>query len=214
MKILAERHAGGRSIRVFERMTDAPRLYFDGPALYTHVDANGDNLLQYIQAMGQWLRGAPEVLLLGTAGGALATQLSRRGVKVTAVDDWPPAFDIARQWFHLPSDVDCVDADALAFLRSAPRRWPAIAIDVFQRERIPQAFMAADIGAVLRQAIEPGGIVVWNVADSCTSDAVRHIENILRREAWSVSRVPLVNDDVGNTLVVGRAPGPELRQAA
>ena len=41
-------------------------------------------------------------------------------------------FPPARRWFHLPADVECVHADALAFLRSTPRQWSAVAVDVFQ----------------------------------------------------------------------------------
>ncbi len=87
MKVLAHRSENGRSVRVVEYRFDGSRLYFEGPSLYTHVDANGTNQLDYIAAMGQAMAGKPSVLLLGTAGGALATQLSRAGASVTAVDD-------------------------------------------------------------------------------------------------------------------------------
>lgn len=214
MRMLFEHHEGGRSVRVYEDCAAGSRLYIDGRALYTHVDAMGDNLLRYIEAMARQLHGASDVLLLGTAGGALATCLSRRGAKVTAVDNWPMAFEIARRWFHLPSDVDCVHAEALAFLRATPRRWPAIAIDVFKGERIPKAFIVGDVGAALTRAVDPGGLVVWNVADSPNSHAARQIETLLQVEGWAASRIAVMDADVGNTLVIGRAPMLDERQAA
>src|SRR5688572_5123554 len=99
MKVLHQCDDGNRQVRVVELLQDGGRLYFDGQVLYTHVDRNGDNCLDYIAAMGRALGEAENVLLLGTAGGALATQINRRGGRVTAVDDWAPAFDIARRWF-------------------------------------------------------------------------------------------------------------------
>lgn len=206
MKLLFEHHAEGRSVRVFEDRAKGSRLYVDGRALYTHVNAVGDNLLHYIEEMANQLYGRPEVLLLGAAGGALATRLSRRGATVTAVDNWLTAFEIARKWFHLPAEVICVHADALDFLRSTRQSWPAIAIDVFDREKIPNKLITVEFGAALSAAIEPGGVVVWNVADSARSAPVRRIETILRRQGWATSQIAVLPGNVGNTLVLGRAP--------
>lgn len=208
MKMLSRHHEGGRSVRVAEYRFDGSRLYFDGPALYTHVDAQGGNLLAYISAMEQALAGAPTVLLLGTAGGALATQLSRAGVAVTAVDDWLTAFELARRWFHLPDDVECIHADALALLRETDRRWSAVAIDVFHGVEIPDDFLTTDVGQLLTRAVEPGGLIVWNVADTPGSWPARWIVKALRLQGLQPSMVSVIDGDVGNTLVVCRnSPG-------
>jgi spermidine synthase len=208
MKVLSRRQEGGRAIRVVERQYDRSRLYYDGSALYTHVDAQGGNLLAYIAAMEQALTGAPTVLLLGTAGGALATQLSRAGRAVTAVDDWPIAFELARRWFHLPDDVECVHADALALLRETDRQWAAVALDVFHGVEIPEEFLSADIGELLTRVVEPGGLIVWNVADSPGSPPAHRIVRALRLQRLQPSMVSVIGADVGNTLVVCRnSPG-------
>lgn len=206
MNLLAMRDEGARRVRVVERRCDGSRLYYDAGALYTHVDAGGVNLLDYIDAMDGALAGTEEVLLLGTAGGALATLLSRRGVAVTAVDDWPTAFDIARRWFHLPADVDCVHADALAFLRATPRQWPAIAIDVFHGVEIPPAVLTTEIGPLLRRALAPGGLIVWNVADHSRAWTVRWISKALTLAGLKPRLRPVLDFDAGNTLVVARCP--------
>ena len=205
MKMLAHSEDGARHVRVIEHRHDSSRLYYDGGALYTHVDAGGFNLLQYINGMDDALGAAPDVLLLGTAGGALATQLSRRGVKVTAVDHWAAAFEIARSWFHLPADVDCVHADALDFLRTTPVRWSAIAIDVFHGIEIPEAVLTTEIGSLLLGALRPGGVIVWNVADQPNSWTVRWIVKVLAMEGLQSNLVSVYDDDLGNTLVVSRA---------
>ncbi len=205
MKLLALRDDGARHVRVIERKHDRSRSYYDGGTLYTHVDAGGCNLLQYIDVMDEALGPAPDVLLLGTAGGALATQLSRRDVAVTAVDDWATAFEIARRWFHLPDDVRCVPADALAFLRSTPDRWSAIAIDVFHGLEIPPAFLTDEIGALLRRALKPGGAIVWNVADHPRSWTVSWIVTTLGFAGFDPELRSVYDDDLGNTLVIGHA---------
>lgn len=204
MKVLSRRHEAGRSVRVVESKSDGSRLYFDGPALYTHVDAQGGNLLTYISAMGRVLAGAPTVLLLGTAGGALATQLSRAGAAVTAVDDWLTAFELARRWFHLPDNVECVHADALALLRETDRRWAAVAIDVFHGVEIPDEFLTTDVGQLLTKVVQPGGLIVWNVADSPGSWPARWIVRALRLQGLQPSMISVLDVDVGNTLVVCR----------
>lgn len=202
VKVLIARDDDGRRIRVLERQRDGSRLYYDGRALYTHVDSGGHNLLGYVAAMERVLRDAKSVLLLGTAGGALATQLSRRGAMVTAVDNWQGAFEIARRWFHLPLEVECVHADALEFLRTTSQQWSAIAIDVFHGVEIPEAILASDIGSLLARALTPSGSIVWNVADSPRSREARWIEKALRRGGLDPSLVSVMEGGVGNTLVV------------
>jgi spermidine synthase len=214
MKVLSRRHEAGRSVRVVEYRFDGSRLYFDGPALYTHVDAHGGNLLAYISAMARTLAGAPTVLLLGTAGGALATQLSRAGVAVTAVDDWLTAFELARRWFHLPDDVECIHADALTLLRETDRQWAAVAIDVFHGVEIPDEFLTEDVGHLLKKVVEPGGLIVWNVADSPGSWPARWIVRALRLQGLQPSMVSVIDVDVGNTLVVCRNSPAELGDSA
>ena len=204
MKVLSRRHEAGRLVRVIESKSDGSRRYFDGPALYSHVDAQGGNLLTYISAMERVLAGASTVLLLGTAGGALATQLSRAGVAVTAVDDWLTAFELARRWFHLPDDVECIHADALALLRETDRRWAAVAIDVFQGVEIPDAFLTTDVGHLLTKVVEPGGLIVWNVADSPGSWPARWIVKALRLQGLQPSMISVLAAEVGNTLVICR----------
>jgi spermidine synthase len=191
-----------------ERNSDGSRLYFDGPALYTHVDPQGANLLAYVSAMARALAGAPTVLLLGTAGGALATQLSRAGAAVTAVDNWLTAFELARCWFHLPDKVECIHADALVLLRETDRRWSAVAIDVFHQVDIPDDFLTPDVGRLLTRVVEPGGLIVWNVADGPMSRPAREIVKALRLQGLQPSMISVLDGDVGNTLVVCRnTPG-------
>lgn len=205
MRILACHSDGDRSIRVVETPSDGSRLYFEDGVLYTHIDAAGNNRLEYVAAMARAVGRASEVLVLGTAGGALATQLSRGGSQVTAVDNVAAAFDIARRWFHLPPTVTCVHADAFAFLRETQGRWDAIAIDVFHGLDIPDSMLTTEIGALLAGRLEPGGSIVWNVADGAQSLSAHWIVKALRLAGLKPSLVSVLPGDMGNTLIVCRS---------
>lgn len=204
MKVLIQQDDEFRQIRIVERRQDGSILYYDGSILYTHVSSSGENMLDYVTAMEKVLEGAAKVLLLGTAGGALATQLSRRGATLTAVDNWQNAFEIARRWFHLPQEVECVHSDALDYLRASRRQWDAIAIDVFHGTEIPDSMLTSDVGALLAGNLTPGGLIVWNVADGPRSWPARWIAKALQLTGFTPSMISVVDGDVGNTLVVCR----------
>ena len=220
MIVLQELQDGGRHVRVTQSRADGARSYYDGAVLYTRVDARGDNLLSYIDAMGQALASAKDALILGVAGGALAKQLERRGASVTAVDIWKPALEIARRWFGLPSAVHCVKADAADFLRATGRRWDAIAIDVFQGVDIPDSMLAADMGQLISKVLVSEGRVVWNVADAPDSMPVRRILRVLQVAGLATKILSVLDGGVGNTLVIAQrgfgrpiAARPSLRPA-
>ena len=208
MIVLAVHDDGNRRLRVIELQDDGSRAYIEGEALYTHIDQAGENLLAYVETMRLALANSTRVLLLGTAGGALATALSRRGAVVTAVDDLAWAFTAARRWFYLPHQIECVHADALAFLRGGERRWNGIAVDVFCGLEIPERFMTSEFGALLLGALEPGGVVVWNVADAPASWTVAWVGDAMRRIGLLPEVIQVSADEYTNTVVVCRALEP------
>ncbi len=204
MKLLLQIQEGDHRIRVTEAVKDGSRRYYDGPVLYTEVDASGENRLGYISAMDRAMAGARSLLLLGTAGGALATRFIRAGHSVTAVDNNAVAFGIARNWFHMPETVECICEDAVTFLRANHRRWDAIGVDIFCGADIPDAMLAGDIGKLLANAVSPGGVIVWNVADGQRSWMVHRVRRVLRVAGFNPRVIPVLAGDIGNTLVVCR----------
>ena len=67
--------------------------------------------------------GSDEILIVGGAGGTLATMLWRLNKRVTIVDIDPLAFKIARRYFALPSGIRCVTRP-MAFGSCAARKKP------------------------------------------------------------------------------------------
>lgn len=202
MECLHRHTEAQRDIRVLESKSDGSRLYLDGAVLYTHVDSEGRNRLDYVAAMERALVGARSVLILGTAGGALASQLCRRGIEVTTIDNVAATFELARRWFGMPADVRCVHADALLFLNETADRWDAIAVDVFKGAQIPQAMFGPDVGGLLIKALRPGGRIVWNVADHTRSFTAFRVARMLRAAGFAAKRAAVLDETAGNTLVI------------
>lgn len=129
------------------------------------ADRNGISLAEYIHALFGLIRQkrAGRVLMIGSAGGTLATMLSAVGVKVTAVDIDPQSFEIARDYFHMPESVECHVMDGTAFLRRPGPRYDAIVLDAFADEVIPPHFLKPGFFRLVKSRLRPGGIFLVNI---------------------------------------------------
>jgi spermidine synthase len=103
------------------------------------------------------------VLMIGCAGGTLATMLSRVGIQVTLVDIDPLSFEIARRYFHLPQAVDCHARDGAAFLRRRATRYDAIILDAFAEEIIPPHLLTDGFFQLAKARLKRGGIFLVNI---------------------------------------------------
>ena len=129
------------------------------------ADRNGVSLAEYIHALfGLLLQAQPRnVLMIGGAGGTLATMLTRRGIAVTLVDINPMAFDIARLYFQMPAGVDCHVGDGATFLRRNMGRYDAIVLDAFSEEEIPRHFRKTAFFRLVKKRLKRGGIFLINI---------------------------------------------------
>lgn len=125
-----------------------------GISLDAHVHAIHDLTLQ---------TRAKTVLLIGCAGGTLATMLSRSGRQVTAVDIDKVAFELARRYFSLPKDVMCIVGDGLAYMEKTRRRFDVVILDTFIGEKIPEHMRSDALFGTIRKCMRPGGAVFVNV---------------------------------------------------
>jgi len=129
------------------------------------ADRHGVSLAEYIHALFGLVRQkrARHVLMIGCAGGTLATMLSRAGVQVTLVDIDPLSFQIARRYFHLPQTVDCHARDGAAFLRRRPVRYDAIILDAFADEIIPPHLLTDGFFRLVKARLNRGGLFLVNI---------------------------------------------------
>ncbi|MEO7054185.1 MAG: fused MFS/spermidine synthase [Rhizomicrobium sp.] len=129
------------------------------------ADRHGVSLAEYIHALFGLVRQkrAQHVLMIGCAGGTLATMLSRAGVQVTLVDIDPLSFQIARRYFHMPQTVDCHVADGAAFLRRRSARYDAIILDAFADEIIPPHLLTDGFFRLIKARLNKGGLFLVNI---------------------------------------------------
>ena len=159
------------------------------------ADRNGVSLAEYIHVLFGLIRQrrSRDVLMIGCAGGTLATMLSAVGVAVTAVDIDPQAFDIAHRYFHMPETVECHVADGAAFLKRGGPQYDAIVLDAFTDELIPSHLLKPSFFRLVKARLRRGGIFLVNIVvlddDDPTPDQIARI----MRQVWR--RVRLLDAD-------------------
>jgi spermidine synthase len=153
-------------IKITRSEKTGSHTYYQGKCFHSQSDAEGVSTCVYIHVMYEIVRqsAAKRVLMIGCAGGSLATMLQRLGCQVTLVDINEYSFTLAKRYFQLPAEVECVTADGMEFVRGVKKPFDAVVIDVFDSKgKIPEPFLADGFFHSLRAAVKPGGIAVMNV---------------------------------------------------
>lgn len=155
-------------------------------------DAQGISLADYIHAIFGFLRqaGCRDVLMIGCGGGTLATMLHRAGVRVVMVDIDALSFKVARDYFHMPSGIECHAADGATFLRRHTERYNAIVVDAFADGVIPKQLLTPAFFAAARRRLRPRrSLLLLNVI--VASDADRTPDRIAQamKSAWRNVRI-------------------------
>ncbi len=149
------------------------------------------SLAEYIHALfGLLLQKRPRhVLMIGCAGGTLATMLSRAGIQVTLVDIDPLSFEIAHRYFHMPEAVNCHVRDGAEFLRRTKARYDAVILDAFADTIIPPHLLTERFFRLARSRLNRGGLFLVNIVvkddDDPTPDKIART----MRKAWRQVRL-------------------------
>lgn len=200
------------NIKIIESSKDGSITYYQGECFQSQVDKKGTSTCAYIHVMKDVVLSAKpaSVLLIGCAGGSLATLLSRAGCQVTMVDINDYAFTLARRYFQLPDDVECVVSDGYAYLSSSDRHFDAIAVDAFSGTGvIPVQMRKKDFFRLSREAMSPSGVIAMNVMTS--HDLDMEADRIAQK--MEEAGLPVVLYDWSgvqdrNTIVTGGAVAP------
>ena len=116
------------------------------------------------------------VLMIGCAGGTLATMLARVGRKVSLVDIDPVSFKVAKRHFRLPKKVDCHVCDGLAFMQKTRKRFDTVIVDAYVGESIPAHLTRSDFFSAAVRCLRPNGLILVNVCihgrSDCTADRI------------------------------------------
>ena len=115
MKELARKRGRFGHIRILERKSDGARLYCIDSSVQTMIQPDGVSMFGYVHAAKLLLMPAHKILIIGGAGGSLATMLARTGRAVTVLDIDPAAEALARDYFGLDPSVRWVTGDLSSF---------------------------------------------------------------------------------------------------
>ncbi len=151
------------------------------------VDAGGVSLDTYIHALfGLTMQtGACNVLMIGCAGGTLATMLQRVGLQVTAVDIDNASFTLARQHFGMPRAVRCHVGDGLAFMQRTRAKFDVVIVDAFIGEKVPPQFTGDAFCAAAKRCLSKTGAIFVNVClDGRADRTADAIALTLKRNGW------------------------------
>lgn len=164
MILIEERSGEFGEVQILRGRTDGSHAYASGGWYHSHADRNGISLASYVHALyglSEQAR-AERVLVLGCAGGTLATMFARAGRQVTAVDIDPDCFALARKFFGLPVDVECHIGDGRDFLAGHDAPFDAIVVDAYHRHAVPSHLCSAEFFALVHQRLAPHGLVLLN----------------------------------------------------
>lgn len=165
MPLLKEFRTRFGAIRVM-RAPDGTMAYYQNGSFHSQSNKDGTSIVAYIHVIHEIIRQshARNVLVIGCAGGTLATMLRRLHCKVTVVDINFMAFTIARQYFRLPEDVRCIRRDGIAYLRTTKKSYDAVVIDVFgSNNTVPRSFTTEVFFSYVRAALTASGVMLMNV---------------------------------------------------
>jgi spermidine synthase len=155
-----EENDGSRVLRVNEGLAGSSFYAKDGGLSYTMYDA-------FLLAPALRDGGAATLLDLGLAGGTIAREYRAflPGVRVTGVELDPGVIALGRRWFDLDGkNLEIVVADGRVFLEHTPRRFDAIAVDVFRQPHVPFPFTTREFFSLAKGHLTDGAALVMNVA--------------------------------------------------
>ena len=138
----------------------------------SNADCHGVSLDAHIHALYGLALQQPgkRVLMIGCAGGTLATMMARAGRKVSLIDIDPVSFKVAKRHFGLPREVDCHVCDGLAFMQKTRKRFDTVIIDAFVGENIPAHLTGAEFFKATLRCLRNNGVVLVNVCIDGKSD--------------------------------------------
>ncbi len=108
---------------------------------------------------------------------------------MTGVELDPDVIALGRKYFTLDDpNLTVANADGRVFLRATHARFDAIAVDVFRQPHIPFPFTTAEFFELVRSRLEPGGVLLMNVAafdrgDRLLAGILNTIASVFR-EVW------------------------------
>jgi spermidine synthase len=163
MRVLARQQGRFGLIRILERVSDNARLYCIDASVQTMIQPDGVSMFGYVHAAKLLLMPARKILIVGGAGGSLATMLARVGRVVTVLDVDPAAENLAREYFGLDPRVRWITGDLASFYDTHDEIFDAVCIDACDGDGLVAGFEDAEALIALMKVACPDGSLVLNL---------------------------------------------------
>jgi spermidine synthase len=160
------------------------------------------------------------VAILGAAAGTSARQLGHYfpQARIDAVELDGELTKVGRDLFDLHGPhLHTYTADARPWLYASTRRFDVIMVDAYRQPSIPFYLTTEEFFALVRDRLEPGGLVIVNVAQPDGSSSLEKVLAATMRTAFGDSAVWRDHSQQVNTMLVGSTasdPAGRLRAAA
>lgn len=195
------------TIRVTRSAQDGRMTYYQNGSFHSQTNRHGISLCAYVHVIDEIIRQhhAHHVLIIGCAGGSIATMLRRHPCKVTTVDINPMAFTIARRYFKMPEDVRCIRRDGIAHLRTTRKKYDAVIVDVFGgNNHVPRGFTTEDFFRRVQKVLSPSGLMIMNIMTADDTDRqADFIAGHAQKSHMNVALFDWPGEKHRNTLIVG-----------
>jgi|SRR5580704_4173647 spermidine synthase len=161
--------AGHRSehgaVTIFKSASRSSHIYMNGDAFQSEADSRGISLASYIHALYGLIhqQRSRSVLVIGCAGGTLATMLALGGFETTIIDVNPVSFEFARAYFCLPGSVECHVADGFDYLAGTDHRFDSIVLDAYDGSVVPARLTTTAFLLLVRSQLNSGGCFFANI---------------------------------------------------
>jgi spermidine synthase len=207
MALLKKFQTGFGDISIIRDPEDGSLAYYQNGCFHSQATKDGISLCAYAHVIVELIRQthARNILVIGCAGGTVATMLRRLHCKVAVVDINPMAFVIARQFFQLPDDVRCIRRDGINYLRTTRKKYDSVVVDVFDSDNnVPAPFKTESFFRKVTDVLTPHGIMIMNVITK--NDGDRHMDAIgchAEKAGMSITLFDWPGETDRNSLIVG-----------
>jgi spermidine synthase len=160
------------------------------------------------------------VAILGNAAGTTARQLGHYfpDTRVDAVEIDGELTEVGRELFDLSgTNLHTHTADARPWLHATDRKYDAIMVDAYRQPYIPFYLATREFFALVREHLNPGGLVIINVGHPEGSDSLEKVLTATMRSEFGRDQVWRDPARPTNTLLVGSTasdPAGRLAEAA
>ena len=185
------------------------RLLFANRIMQTQSDDNVDSLRHfgYVDKILRNLSSFPKtasILVCGLGGGSLVEELRKTGYQVEACELDPRIEYVAHTYFKLDPSVHVAIDDARHFIRTTPRKYDILVLDLFRGEENPGHCFSLEAFEEIKKVLQPEGMLIINGSGFVTGMAGagnRSLYRTMQAAGFEICTIPTRRDEAWRNLV-------------